>query len=91
MKVDDKKVEAVPELCYLGDMLSAGCGCELAAITFCKCAWGNFANCFRSLAHQPQPAASDPNWGVFNMHEKCDVACSRDLGHEGGYTELSTA
>ena len=36
--VDDEKVEAVPEFCYLGDMLSAGGGCELAAGTHCKSA-----------------------------------------------------
>ena len=33
VKVDDEKLEAVPEFCYLGDMLSAGGGCELAAVT----------------------------------------------------------
>ena len=38
VKVDDKKLEAVPEFCYLGDMLSAGGGCELAAVTRCICA-----------------------------------------------------
>ena len=42
VKVDDEKLEAVPEFCYLGDMLSAGGGCELAAVTRCKCAWGKF-------------------------------------------------
>ena len=36
--VDDKKVEAVPDFCYLVDMLSAGGGCELAAVTHCKSA-----------------------------------------------------
>ena len=36
--VDDEKVEAVPEFCYLGDMLSAGGGRELAAVTHCKSA-----------------------------------------------------
>ena len=36
--VDDETVEAVPEFCYLGDMLSAGGGCELAAVTHCKSA-----------------------------------------------------
>ena len=36
--VDDEKVEAVPEFCYVGDMLSAGEGCELAAGTHCKSA-----------------------------------------------------
>ena len=42
VKVDDEKLEAVPEFCYLGDMLSAGGGCELAAVTRCECAWGKF-------------------------------------------------
>ena len=40
--VDGEKVEAVPEFCYLGDMLSAGGGCELAAVTNCKSAKGKF-------------------------------------------------
>ena len=36
VQVDDETVEAVPEFCYLGDMLSVGGGCELAAVTRCK-------------------------------------------------------
>ena len=35
--------EAVIELCYLGDMLSARDGFELAAVKRCKCAWGKFS------------------------------------------------
>ena len=46
VEVGDEKLEVVPEFCYLGDMLSAGGGCELAAITCCKCAWGKYGNCF---------------------------------------------
>ena len=42
VQVEVEKVEAVPELCYLGDMLSAGGGCGLAAVTPCKLAWGKF-------------------------------------------------
>ena len=42
VQVDDETVEAVPEFCYLGDMLSAGGGCELAAVTRCKSTWGKF-------------------------------------------------
>ena len=38
VEVGNEKLEVVPEFCYLGDMLSAGGGCELAAITRCKCA-----------------------------------------------------
>ena len=40
VEAGNEKLEVVPEICYLGDMLSAGGGCELAAITRCKCAWG---------------------------------------------------
>ena len=36
VKVDEEKLEAVLEFCYL----SAGGGCELAAVKHCKCAWG---------------------------------------------------
>ena len=42
VEVGNEKLEVVPEFCYLGNMLSAGGGCELAAITRCKCAWGKF-------------------------------------------------
>ena len=37
-----KKLEAVPEFCYLRDMLCAGGGYELAAVTRCKCVWDKF-------------------------------------------------
>ena len=33
LEIGNQKLEIVPEFCYLGDMLSAGDGCELAAIT----------------------------------------------------------
>ena len=36
VKVDEEKLEAVSEFCYL----SAGGGCELAAVARCNCAWG---------------------------------------------------
>ena len=42
VEVGNEKLEVLPEFCYQGDMLSAGGGCELAAITRCKCAWGKF-------------------------------------------------
>ena len=37
MNVNDQKLEAVQEFCYLKDMLSAGGGCELVAVTRCTC------------------------------------------------------
>ena len=45
VKVDDEKLEAVPEFCYLGDMLSAGGGCELAAVTTANVLGASSANC----------------------------------------------
>ena len=42
VKVEKEKLEAVSEFCYLGDMLSAGGGCELAAVTPCKYDKGKF-------------------------------------------------
>ena len=54
-EVDDETVEAVPEFCYLGDMLSAGGGCELAAITRCKSAWGKFRQLLPLLTNRNLP------------------------------------
>ena len=36
------KMDVVPSFCYLGDMLSAGGGCDLAFTTRCSVAWGKF-------------------------------------------------
>ena len=38
VEVGNEKLEVIPEVCYHWDMLSAGGGCELVAITRCKCA-----------------------------------------------------
>ena len=38
VKVDEEKLEAVSEFCYL----SAGSGCELAAVTCCKASSANW-------------------------------------------------
>ena len=48
-------LEVVPMFCYLGDMLSAGGGCELAAITCCKCAWGKFRQLLPLLTKRHLP------------------------------------
>ena len=44
-----------------------------------------------SPTHQLSSAPSDQRLGVLIMCEECDAACSRDLDHEGGYTEPSPA
>ena len=84
-QVDDEKVEAAPEFCYLGDMLSAGGGCELAAVTRCKLAWDNFQQLLSPL-HQPKPATFDQRSSVFNLCEKCNAVCGRNMGYDCGYT-----
>ena len=44
-----------------------------------------------STSHQPQSAGSDLLLDVFNVCEKCDAACSRDLGNGSVLTEPSSA
>ena len=53
-----EKLEVVPQFCYLGDMLSAGGGCDLAAITRCKCAWGKFRQLLPLLTNRHLPLLS---------------------------------
>ena len=73
-------MEAVPEFCNLGDMLSAGGGCELAAVTHWQ------VPPTAPPSHKPQFAPCYQRPGVFNMCNECDAACSKDLGHDSGYT-----
>ena len=55
VEVGNEKLQVVPEFCYLGDMLSAGGGCELAAITRSKCAWGKFRQLLPLLSNRHLP------------------------------------
>ena len=55
VEVGNEKHEVVPEFCYLGDMLSAGDDCKLAAITCCKCAWGKFRQLLPLLTNRQVP------------------------------------
>ena len=55
VEVGNEKLEAVPEFCYLGDMLSAAGGCKLAAITRCKCAWVKFRQLLPFLTNSQVP------------------------------------
>ena len=42
MSVGETLLVVVPSFCYLGDMLNAGGGCDLAIIVRCQTAWGKF-------------------------------------------------
>ena len=55
VEVGNETLEVGPKFSYLGDMLSAGGGCELAAITRCKCAWGKFRQLLPLLTNRLVP------------------------------------
>ena len=57
VKVEKEKLEAVSEFCYLGDMLSAGGCCELAAVTPCKCDKGKLLPAPPLLTNRSLPLA----------------------------------
>ena len=40
VQVDGSDLEVVDRFCYLGDMVDAGGGCELASIARINAAWG---------------------------------------------------
>ena len=56
VKVEKEKLEAVSEFCYLGDMLSDGGCCKLAAVTPCKSDKGKFC-CLPLLTNRSLPLA----------------------------------
>ena len=55
VEVWNEKLEVVPNFCYLGDLLSAGGGCKLAANTRCKSAWCKFRQLLPLLTHCQVP------------------------------------
>ena len=55
VEVGDCVPGAVDRFCYLGDMLSAGGGCIVAATARCKCAWGKFRENLPLLTSKPVP------------------------------------
>ena len=84
--VDDEKLEAVPEFCYLGDMLSASGGCELAAVTRCKCAWGKFRQLLPLHTNRNLPLLTRGR--VFSTCVRSVMLhAAETLGHDSGYNE----
>ena len=67
VEVGDCVLDAVDRFCYLGDMLSAGGGCIVAATARCKCAWGKF------LCSHPSLCLS--TWGVVCLAQMYVVQC----------------
>ena len=50
VQVGPDKLEVVASFCYLGDMLSAACGCELSTTTRVKTAWKKFKDLLSVLS-----------------------------------------
>ena len=59
VQVGPDKLEVVTSFCYLGDMLSAGGGCEMAVTTRVKTAWKKFRE-LPTSSHIPPPLLQDP-------------------------------
>ena len=71
--IGNEKLEVFPEFYYLGDMLSAGGGCELASITRCKWAWAKFRQLLPLLANCH--LSSLTRGGVYTTCVKRAVTC----------------
>ena len=52
VQVGPDKLEVVASFCYLGDMLSAGGGCEMAVTTHVKTAWKKFRELLPVLSYK---------------------------------------
>ena len=87
VEVGNEKLEVVPEFCYLGDMLSAGGGCELAAITRCKCAWGKFRQLLPLLTNSQVPLLTR---GTLNRLRRNDRAMIRWICNVKAKDEVSS-
>ena len=55
VQVGPDKLKVVPSFCYLGDMLSAGSGCELSITTRVKTAWKKFKELLPVLSSRHLP------------------------------------
>ena len=65
--VGREKLEVAPSFYYIGNYLSAGGGCELATITWCLFAWGNFSELLHVLTSRSFPITCSGivyNWCV---------------------------
>ena len=62
VQVGPDKLEVVASFCYLGDMLSAGGGCEIAVTTRVKTTWKKFTELLPVLTSQVL------SFNYFKMH-----------------------
>ena len=79
VQVGPDKLEVIASFCYLGDMLSAGGGCEIAVTTRVETAWKKF----RSYNQFSHPAISLTRHMAMYTALACGAPCSMPvkLGH----------
>ena len=79
VQVEPDKLEVVASFCYLGDMLSAGGGCEITVTSPVKTAWKKF----RELLQFSHPATSQTRHVAMYTALVCRAPCSMPvkLGH----------
>ena len=81
-RANDGMEVAEVEFCHLLDMLSAGCGCELAVITRCKCMWGKFCQLLLLLTNRNLPLITRGR--MFSTFVRNLILhAAETLGHEG--------
>ena len=72
VQVGSDKLEVVASFCYLGDMLSAAGGCELAMTMHVKNAWKKLKELL------PPPLLQDPWSWVQLMCPEWDASCNKN-------------
>ena len=82
VQVGNEKLQVVQEFCYLGDMLSIGGGCKLAAITRCKCTWDKFRQLLPLLTNRHLPLLTSGQ--VYSLYVRSVMLHAAEAwGHEG--------
>ena len=76
VQVGPDKLEVVASFCYLGDMLSAGGGCEMAITTRVKTAWKKF----RELLPHPLYPMIQPNFYIEELIQNTTSRVRMGLG-----------
>ena len=73
VQVGDKELDVVDRFCYLGDMISAGGGCEAAVIARCRTAWAKFRQLLPILTARSLPPKTKGR--IFSSCVRCYATC----------------
>ena len=82
VQVGPNKLEVVASFCCLGDMLSAGEGCEIAVTTRVKTAWKKFRELLPVLTSSHLSYKTHGH--VYNSCVRCRIACDIQIDGRRG-------